>query len=322
MSTVLVSRWVVAALLPALLVGPALGGEPSVNQLEGTVEFADGGQPAAGVPVGMMHRTKGYLAFDRDGLMTYGQNEYVFGIYPKRNGKYACQTVTDEAGHFVLRDFGAPGDTWVIAAGDAKHGYALQVGFKPEDFQSQPLRLKLEKPAYIKINAPEPPKGMQVYTGVCVATPPALADEGASATGDEDDLSERVVFRSAAMSDDADGKPKPVGPLPAGQCYKVVSQATGNNLAYAAVLFERVVEAAPGETAEVTLAPKEGLTVTGCVTGTDDKPLAKVNVQVRAEDGTVVGGVSDKDGKYELHGVPAGTHILRLLRHARRTTPG
>ena len=36
----------------------------------------------------------------------------------------------------------------------------------------------------------------------------------------------------------------------------------------------------------------------------------------------MIGAVTDKKGNYTLTGVPAGTHELELLRHAKRTAPG
>jgi hypothetical protein len=329
-----VTRWALAALGPVLWASLVHGAEPpSVNQLEGTVVFKEDGQPAAGVAVAMVHRAKGYLSFDDDGLLAQGEHESLFGLFPKRNGRYACQTVTDPNGHFVLRSFAAPADAWLIAAGDAENGYALLARIRPEDYRSEALRLTLEEPAYIRVETPKAPKSMQVYTAVGLAEPaatPKIEAEGAvggaaekAASGvEEEDLSQRVVLGSTTLWSEPKSKPRRLGPLPGGQRYRVTAQGSSGSVPYPVLLFERVVEVAPGETAEVTLEPKEGLTVTGRVTSSADKPLAKVNVKIKTADGTVIGGLSEAGGKYELRGVPAGTHTLQLLRHAKRTTSG
>ena len=291
---------------------------PPVNQLEGTVVLGKDGQPAVGVPVAMVHRTKGYIRFDDDGLLVRGQDELLFGLFPKRNGQHACQTLTDGNGHFVLRNFAAPADLWLIAAGDDENGYALLTRMKPADHRSEPLRLTLEEPAYIEVESTKVPGSMRVYTTVSLAEP----DDETAGGAEEEDLSEHVYFYSRTRWSEGSSKPRRLGPFPSRQRYRVAAQGAGGDVPYTVSLFEKAVELKPGETAEVSLKPTEGLTVTGRVTSSDDKPLDKVNVKIKTADGTLIGGVSDADGKYELHGVPAGTHTLLLLRHAKRTTSG
>jgi hypothetical protein len=311
------------ALGPVLLAGLAHGSDlPQVNQLEGTVVSKDDGRTVAGVPVVMAHGTRGYLSLDDQGALAQASNERLFGVFPVPNGRYACMTVTDADGHFVLRDFAAPEERWLITAGDAEHGYALETRIKPKDFASRPLRLELEKPSFIGLRPPKAQADTHAYIVVGLARDPEARDSEDSAVTDEDEPSEHVAFRSAAMWRADAGKPRRLGPLPGGQWYKVTAQSSSGNLPYTAVLFERLVKVAPGETAEVTLEPEGGVTVSGRVSDSDDKPLSKVNVTVKTADAFVIGAVSDQDGEYELRGVPPGTHTLRLLRHAKRTAPG
>ncbi len=56
---------------------------------------------------------------------------------------------------------------------------------------------------------------------------------------------------------------------------------------------------------------------------TPRRALTDVNVLVRTqgECGIVLGTLSDANGRYVLKNVPAGTHILELLRHAKPTAP-
>jgi hypothetical protein len=312
----------VAALWPVLAAGLAVGGEPGINQLEGVVEFADSGQPAAGMPVVLVHRAKGYLEYDDEvGARVCADNEYLFGMFAKANGRYCCRAMTDPAGHFVLRNLAALEDDWLILAGDAEHGFATLPNIKPADLQQEPLRLRLEKGACLDIELPELPKGMRAYLAVMLAAPLGEGEDGASVGADED-ADQRLLFYSRSLSGEPGARLRPIGPLPAGQRYKVIVWGTGANLPYAPVLFERAVSATVGETAEVLLQPKEGLTVAGRVLDADDKPLAMVNVQIHTDDGTVIGGLSDADGRYELHGLPPGTHTVKLLRHAKRTALG
>lgn len=329
-----VTRWALAALGPLLWASLAHGTEPPpVNQLEGMVVFKADGRPAAGVSVAMIHGAKGYLSIDDKGLLSQAQHESLFGLFPKRNGRYACQAITDDGGRFVLRNFAAPADTWLIAAGDAQNGYALVARIRPGDYASETLRLGLEEPAYIEVETLTAPKSMRVYTSVGLAGPGEApmteteaaaggAAEQATSYAEEEDPSERIAFSSTTRWSAAKSKPCRLGPLPSGHRYKVTAQGSSGHVPYPVLLFERVVEVAPGETAKVTLVPKEGLTVTGRITSSEDKPLAKVNVRIKTADGTVIGGLSDAEGLYELRGVPAGTHALQLLRHAKRTTAG
>lgn len=70
----------------------------------------------------------------------------------------------------------------------------------------------------------------------------------------------------------------------------------------------------------------------GSRTGPDDQgpayrykaPAAHRRERTRADQGdtgTVLGTLSDADGRYVLENVPAGTHVLELLRHAKPTAP-
>ena len=315
--------WALITLGPLLFAGVAFGGEPlQINQLEGTVVFKDDGRAAARIPVVMAQGERGYLSFDDEGPMAQASREMLFGVFPMPNGQHACMAITDSDGHFVLRDFAAPDGYWVIAAGDAEHGYALKTQVRPEDFASACLRLELEQPAFLEVGPPKSQSDTRAYVGVGLARDPNAGDSSESPSTQEDELSDRVVFRSPATWRGNSEKPRRMGPLPGGQWYKVTAQHWGGNLPYSAILFERLVKVMPGETAEVTLELEGGVTVNGRVSDGDEKPLGKVNVTIKTADSTVIGAITDTDGKYELRGVPPGTHTLQLLRHAKRTGPG
>ncbi len=311
------------ALGPMLLVGLAHAGDPPpINELAGVVVSGENGQPVAGVPVVMAHQARGYLWFDEQGPIAQAAHETLFGIFPVPNGRYACTTVTDGDGRFVLRNFAAPNEHWVIVAGDARQGYTLTTRLTPEDCASEPLKLELEPPGFIEYRSPKSRDGMNVYLGVGLSRDPDPSDAGATAETAETDLSERVGFRSPAMWSGSSGKIQRLGPLPGGQWYKVTGQGMSTTLPYTPILFQRRVQVAPGAEAELSLEPLEGATVHGRVTSSTDEALGKVNVMVETADGNLVGTVSDQDGKYALQGIPPGAHTLRLLRHARRTSPG
>ncbi|MBN1510752.1 MAG: carboxypeptidase regulatory-like domain-containing protein [Phycisphaerae bacterium] len=323
MSSEGMTRWTWLGLALGVFTGLTSADEPPpINRLEGVVVSQEDGQPVAGVPVGVASRKRGYLIFNDEGLRTHGEQDLVFGMFPKRNGRHSCQTVTDAAGRFVLENFAAPDDTWMIAAGDAQHGHAIEASFKPEDFRSKPLRLELQRPGHILLSPPKTPKGVRLFTSIGLVDSDARQDADAAVTGDAEPLSERIRYYASMELGEGTTRPQRIGPLPGGHRYKVSVQGYGNNLPYAALLFERVITVEPNGTAEAAFESDGGLIVSGRVTGSDDKPLDKVNVKVKTADGTLIGGVSDAEGKYELHGVPPGTHTLELLRHAKRTAPG
>ncbi|HRX85949.1 MAG TPA: carboxypeptidase-like regulatory domain-containing protein [Phycisphaerae bacterium] len=308
---------------PMLVVGVAYGSDSSpVNQFEGTVVFKDDGRVAAGVPVVMAHATKGFLSFDDKGPQANGANETLFGIFSVPNGRYACTTVTDADGHFVVRDFAAADERWLIAAGDAQSGYALQTSFHPRDFANVPPRLELENAGYLELPMPKPSGDMQAYLAISLDRDPDARDAGESSAGVDDDLGEHVNVRTMSMWTQGSNKPRRIGPVPGGHRYRVRALGSSGSLPFTPVLYQRSVQVVPGETADATLVPQEGVAVAGRVSDGDDKPLAKVNVTIRTADGVIVGALTDRDGKYELRSVPTGTHTLQLLRHAKRTAPG
>lgn len=296
--------------------GAHAGESPPINRLEGVVVSADGGAPVADVPVVLVHTAKGYLTFDSRGWVAQAQADTLFGIFPLPNGQHACRTVTDADGRFVLRGFAAGDERWVIATGDPQRGYALRARVNPKDLATQPLKLELQTPAYVELDPPKAPGHMLVYVGAALAREP----DGSTPVAD-DETDDRVLFSGSYQPESA-GKARKLGPLPAGQWYKVTARGSSNKLSYTPILFERLVKLAPGETASASYEPTEGATVTGRISGVDDKPLGRVNVTVRTADGLVIGAVTDEQGKYELRGVPPGAHTLKLLRHAKRTAPG
>ena len=48
----------------------------------------------------------------------------------------------------------------------------------------------------------------------------------------------------------------------------------------------------------------------------------EAEIGTRAADRLTLGTLSDRDGKYELRGVPPGSHTLELLRYVARSGPG
>jgi hypothetical protein len=318
--------WVLVALGLALAAaGPARSDEPRMNALVGVVVFKEDGRPAAGVPVVMAHGEKGYIYFSEEGLAGTGDRDTVLQFFAKPNSRHFCEAVTDSGGRFTFANFAAPDGQWTVAAGEPQSGYALRTGVRPQDFVETPLKLELDKLAFLSVAVPRATaKSRRVGLAVALAptTPAAEPAEATGTPGSENPETERVYFSSPLLWRGSPGKPERIGPLPGGQKYKVTASASIMKLSYQPTLFERVVALAPGATSDVMLENVDGAAVSGTITGVDEKPLAAVNVMVKTSDGLVIGAFTDEAGKYELRGVPPGTHKLELLRHAKRTVPG
>jgi hypothetical protein len=306
---------------PVLLAAVSAGGDrpAPMNELRGIVVFKEDGRPAVGVPVIMAHSEKGYLYFaDRD-VRGGGEDERVLDYFIKRNSNYFCTAITDEGGRFALTNFTAPDQRWNLAAGDVESECALRTGLRPQDYVERSLRLEIDKPAYVTTSLPPISQPLRAYLGVALA-PETAGEPPDSSGGQGADATERIYFygewRGARRSQVR------IGPLPGGQRYQVTAYASSRKLPYQATIFARTVTLAPGATETVSLESTEGLALAGRITSTDDKPLAQVNVMVKTAEGLVIGTLTDDDGKYELRGVPEGTHKLELLRHAVRKTPG
>jgi len=292
---------------------------PRMNQLHGIVVFKEDGRPATGVPVVMAHSEKGYVRFADSGLSGWGGDERVLSYFIKRNSKHSCTAITDDAGRFTLANFAAPDQPWNLAAGNAERGYAVHTRLRPQDYTEGPLKIEIDKPAYLTTTLPPVPEPLRAYLAVTLA--PESVTEAADTLEDEAaDAAERVYFD--VPQDETRQKLVRIGPLPGGQRYRVMAYASGRRLPYSATIFTRVVTPAPGATENVSLESAEGVTLAGRITSTEDKPLAQVNVMVKTADALVIGALTDNDGKYELRGIPAGTHKLKLLRHGKRMTPG
>lgn len=313
--------------IPLLLVRPAHGDEPPAKRVwQGIVVSRGDGQPVAGVPVVMAHGRKGYILFTEGSLDVHGEEEKILRFFAKRNARSFCVARTDHAGRFTFSEFGDPEGRWCVAAGDAEHGLALRLDVRPQDFASEPLRLELEPPAFINAKLPSAAAAeLQLRVQVTLApaatpgaeSPPSVAEEAS-----DDDVRDHVHFVPRSFGRSRPGQTERQGPFPAGYEYHVVVLGTNNRLPYSAALFRRAVHLEAGTTVDVALESAEGATVSGRITSSDDKPLADVNVYVKAGDGLLIGALTDAEGKYDLRGVPAGTHELKLLRHAARKTPG
>jgi hypothetical protein len=322
------NRWRIGLLVVlgtvALAVRPAKGDDRPTNTLEGVVTFKEDGRPAAYVPVVLVHHTSGYIYIQEDGLNAGGERETVLQYFAKPNSRHFGQVLTDSAGRFTLTGLAAPDQRWIVAAGDPQSGYVLRADVRPQDYATAPLKLELEKPAFLNVKLPRPPaKSLRISLSVGLAeTAPAAQTESGTAEEATSADAERVYISIPYPLPVSRDKPVRVGPLPGGQAYKVTASAYSSKLSYQPTILERVVTPAAGASLDVTLESTEAGVVTGTITGRDEKPLSAVNVMVKTADGLVVGALTDEAGKYELHGVPGGTHKLELLRHAKRMVPG
>ncbi len=323
-----ITHWVMALVLPLSLLGFTTYAEPADDQqlhmMSGVVVQKSDGTPLTGIQVVMAHAEKGYLEVGPQGRLDgSGQEGYTAPEYAHRNAKLFCDAFTDDQGRFTLRSFAAPDEHWNLAAGDRQHGLVLLRDIVPEQYADRPLRVEIDAPADIVVDPPPAPtdKALQATVGITLAPtkePSPPGPGGSAAMTDEDDTGNIRIYQSWRTEDDKG--PWHLGPFPPGFTYRVATYLYGRRLGYNPTLFGRRVLLTPGATLTVPLESKGGAAISGRITAIDDKPLADVNVLVKARDGTglVLGGLSDGDGKYVVNGVPPGTVTLELLRHATR----
>jgi hypothetical protein len=292
-----------------------------INKLHGVVVSKKDGRPLAAVHVVMTHAERGYLMLGREGqARAFGPEEKILWFLSKRNGKTACEDTTDAEGRFTFRGFTSPGEKYNFAAAHPEHGVELLTGLAPVDYQDKPLRIEIDEPAFITTGLKPPTSSEQAWEYVEVT----LAAELGQSTETLRVNFNVVDFVAFTPEADEGRREYRLGPLPGGRTYRICRHMYLRAPGYSATLFERRVSLRPGETIELPVHREEGTTVTGRVTDSDDKPLVNVNLTVSTHDesGLVIGAVTDQEGNYTLTGVPAGTHALELLRHAKRTTPG
>lgn len=305
--------------------GAAIGSElKSLNQLAGVVVRKADGHPVANVSVVMAHAAHGSLDIGPGAALdAVAQPQLPSRAFVSRNAKLSCDAFTDERGAFVMRGFAAPGEVWNLAAGDREHGICLRTGIIPTDHADKPLRIEIDAPAFITVNRlPDPPKG-SFQAAIEVAIAHTRGPETASLGGRVACGAPGTPIRISAWPENADDVVWRLGPFPADCAYRVAHVIWSPRLRYDVTLFERSVFLRPGSTEHLVLAAEPGMTIKGRLTDTANRPLADVNVLLRTQSaaGIVLGALSDDDGRYALDNVPAGTHILELLRHAKPTAP-
>jgi hypothetical protein len=309
---------------------------PAINTLMGIVVSKADGKPLAGIPVLMAHREKGYLRVGPEGSLDgSGEEQRDPKVFAVRNGRMFCDALTDDEGRFTLRNFAAPGEPWFLAAGNRQSGLVLRTDVVPADCPEGFLKIEMDTPADIIVGPlPEPAdKSLTFSVDVDLAPLPRLAttqpagDSSAetASTADEE-VEPRVYIYPPYRSDDDKRSKEPwhLGPFPPGLRYRVTRYAYGSNIPYQATLFARIVELAPGATVTAVLESSSGAQIDGRVTDLDGKPLAGVNVMVKAQDetGIIIGAITDVEGRYEVKGLAAGVHEVELLRHVSRTGYG
>lgn len=293
-----------------------------LNTLKGVVVSQKDGAPLANVKVVLAHAEDAYIYFEEDGgLEAYGPSNTFLFFFTKRNGLTACQTRTDQEGRFTLQSFTKPSAEYNIAVADKRHGAALLTGLVPKEYEGRELRIEVAQPSYLRTDRVRYSPTDEQWSYVSVTLEPEGV-EGQEKPAE----APRVFFMGMGLwgFGEEKGEKAKLGPLPGGRKYRVSLRRSTLKLPYWATIFERVVALEPGQTVEVPLKPEGGATVSGRVTALDGKPLKDVNVMVKVgtDAALVLGALTDKDGAYELAGVPTGKHELALLRHAVRTAPG
>jgi hypothetical protein len=311
----------------AALMSTATADEPEqrkVHRLKGVVVSKIDGKPVADATVAMAHARKGYIFVDNESTISvWGADEKVLFFLPKRNGKTACETRTDQQGCFTLKSFTSLTAKYSIVAGSKDAGLAILEGVCPKDHAEKPLRIEIDEPAYLSIPKLPKPKDETLKTSVQVSLAPEVVE--ASKNDDKDAVMPRHnVYLGVYMRPDDGQKLRRAGPLVGGKKYRVSHSAWAKRLGTSARLFETVVAAEAGKTVPVEFKSEGGTTLSGRITTRERSPLRDVNVIVRIGENNklLLGTLTDAQGNYTIPHAPAGTHQLELLRHAVRVGPG
>jgi len=314
---------VVACSLIALPAAAQDSAAPTLNTLRGIVVSKEDGRPLARVPVVMAHARRAHLRLGSAGIGGSGENLTEPGAFVSRNAKVVCEAVSAADGTFVLRSFCTPREPWILAAGDPQRGFCLRPGVVPAELAEAGLRLEIEPPAFVEVaRLPEPPKAsFQASLDFAIVDAAAGGRARDSDIGGLEDLESRINVY--AWPQDYEADVWRLGPLPPGYTYRVTHSMWSPALRYPVTLFERSVTLRPGATERVSLESESGVALQGRIADTNNRALADVNVLIRMRgDGAfVMGALTDADGRYTLAHVPAGTHTLELLRHAKPTAP-
>jgi hypothetical protein len=292
--------------------------------LEGVVVSKADGQPVSGATVAMAHADKAYIFVQNEAeVVTWGPTEKRLFFIPKRNGKTACDTTTDEQGRFTLKSFVSMSAKYSVVAGSQKAGLAILENVRPNDYAEKPLRIEIDEPAYLEVPSfPKPAdETLMAYTYVQLEPElPEATTDVAEAVG----VMRQNIYLSVMVPPAGDGAKSRAGPLVGGMTYRVGNWVWGKRFGAPATRFETVVKAEPGKTVPVQLSPEGGTALSGRITLKEGSPLRDVNVMVKIGEGAklVLGALTDEKGDYTIANVPSGSHKLELLRHAVRVGPG
>jgi hypothetical protein len=286
------------------------------------------GKPVVGAQVALADAALGRLSLG----FRAGRDPFVSGWGPDQEealnssrpeGPVELSGLSNRQGRFVLRHFRSMSSAYNVAAAHDRDGIGLATNVVPEKLGEQPLRIELDEPPVLVLPAPtrlvEPKAGLPVVGRLIPRDMPTTFDPE-SFVGDAN-LSNRLTTSVYYTAEAQRGDVRlPVFP---GFRYYVSVQLTTPRTGGPATLLERVVNVDRGEV-RLALAPTDGQTLRGRVSGEDAKPLRDVNVLVRTKDETryVLGTSTDESGGYTLTGLPAGQHILEMTRYAIRTAPG
>lgn len=308
------------ALLVLGLASARAGAQLPINELRGVVVSKADGKPLAGVPVVIAHAEKGSITIQNGQISAQGQ-DVASEELATRNFRLACDALSDADGSFVLRNYSAPTEHWMLAAGNRGVGLALTQSITPSDYNGRQLKIEVEPAAYIQFATLADPTDGETRSQVQLS----LIDFGPvakPATSHFDcDAPESHVQVYAWSNPEA--KVARLGPLPAGFTYRVTHSLWSPKLRYDITLFSCTVHLQSGVTTEISLTPAAGQSLAGRITDKRGQPLSNVNVVLHTggEASVDIGTLSDSDGYYTLANIPTGRHVVELHRHITPNAP-
>lgn len=231
---------------------------------------------------------------------------------------------TDATGRATIDTLLEESGKYLVVVVHPEYGAAVLTDVTPAKYNSAPLMIALDRPAFV---TPSPPsnafgKDALVFQSVQWVPPGVVA---ADADALEKALKEVSTITFSGNPTPGSKRSAPVGPLAPGHTYAVSENlVTPKRTTTTTLLRQAIIKPAPGEKIDLSAPLDSGAIVSGRVTGESNAPLADVSVTIRTDEPSrlVLSTITDIAGRYRIMGVPPGNFPIRIERYGLRTAPG
>jgi hypothetical protein len=278
----------------------------------GAVRNSDG-EAVRRARVGIVKHERGIIIVGTDGMVTALGNSAsinvpILSMFSKREAAVSDSATTDENGEFKLANL-EEGE-YALVAGHKKHGWAIREHIDVTDGQGDSLQITLKPGFTAEVTTPKPRGAFRS---------PMINVERLPAVTATDESSEPATPKVPIYMQPVPvtGTESVVGPLPAGEKYRISLQTFTGPRKDTVTWRTTVVRAKSGAKKELDFTPQGDRAIKGKLTDRTGKALEDVTVHlvVDADKGIKIGGLTDKKGRYRIEGVPEGKYSLAFIRH-------